>query len=65
MDEPFIIALDDDMSRLACLVSLVGALCVHSLGWQAIGWTLIILGMLTLWLAHQVAIAPLCQDPRC
>ena len=61
MAEPFIIALDDTISRLACLATLVGAVCIRALGWE-IGWVLVIFGVLFLWLARQFAIAPLCSD---
>lgn len=62
VNRPFIISLDDTLSRLACLVSLAGALCIRLLGWE-LGWALIAFGVISLWLAHQFAVAPLCQDP--
>ena len=62
MDKPFIIPLDDKLIRLACLVSLVGALCIRLLGWEALGWAMVAFGALSLWLAHQFGAAPLCDD---
>ena len=62
MNEPFIIALDDTLTRLACLVCMTGALCVGLLGWQVLGWVLLVFGGLFLWLAHEFAVAPLCPD---
>lgn len=63
LNDPFLIAMDDGICRLACLCSLTGALCCQSLRWLAVGWTLFCVGMLMLWLAHQFALAPLCLDP--
>lgn len=63
MDKPFIMPLDDTLIRLACLVSVVGALCIRLLGWEALGWLLMAFAMLSLWLAYQFAAAPLCDDP--
>jgi len=59
VNSSFIIALDDAISRLACLSVLAGALCIRVLGWE-FGWVAVAFGVLSLWLAHQFAIAPLC-----
>ena len=62
MKEPFIIALDDTLSRCACLASMAGALCAGLLGWHVLGCVLVVFGGLFLWLAHEFAAAPLCPD---
>jgi hypothetical protein len=61
VDEPFMILLDDTMSRLACLVSLAGALCIRLFGGQ-LAWALVAFGLILAWLAHQFAIAPLLYE---
>lgn len=62
MKEPFIIALDDTLSRFACLASTAGALCAGLLGWHVLGYVLMVFGGLFLWLAHEFAVAPLCPN---
>lgn len=57
MNEPFVVALDDTLTRLACLVCMAGALCVGLLDWQVLGCVLLVFGGLFLWLAHEFAVA--------
>jgi len=66
LENEFPIRLDNDMTRISALSVLVGATIVQYAGWTVAGWVLVVLGFLTLWLAHQLAIAPLYDNaPGC
>ena len=62
--EEFPVQLDDSMTRAAVLAAFFGAFAHHFLGWTTVGWTVIVLSLLMLWLAHQFAIAPLWDEPE-
>jgi hypothetical protein len=66
LENEFPIRLDNDMTRISTLSVLVGATIVQYAGWTVVGWVLVVFGFLTLWLAHQLAIAPLYDNiPGC
>lgn len=52
------------MTRLAMLAVLSGALAMRLWDWTTVGWVLVAFGMAALWLAHQLAIAPLGYEPE-
>ena len=58
----FIILLDDGMARVATLAILAGAVLIRMLNWTLVGWVAVILGLMALWLAHHLAIAPYLED---
>jgi predicted MFS family arabinose efflux permease len=60
----FPILLDDSLTRAAVLAAILGALVHQILDWTVLGWAVIIVGLLMLWLAHQFAIAPCCDEPE-
>jgi len=64
LDNKFFLPLDDGMMRVAMLTVLSGALTMRLWDWTTIGWVLVALGMAALWLAHQMAIAPLECEPE-
>jgi hypothetical protein len=63
LDEEFPIPLDNHMTCVATLLVLLGAILVRSAGWQTVGWTVAAFGIVTLWLAHHVAIAACYDEP--
>ena len=64
LSREFPIQLDDSMTRTAVLAALLGAFAHYFLDWTVLGWAVIIFGLLMLWLAHQFAIAPCCDEPE-
>jgi hypothetical protein len=62
LDEEFPIPLDDDVTRIAVITVLVGSMLIRFAHWVSAGWVIIAFGILTLWLAHQLAIAPECDE---
>ena len=64
LDREFAILLDGGMTRLAMLAVLSGALAMRLWDWTTVGWVLVAFGMAALWLAHQLAIAPLGYEPE-
>ena len=63
LDEEFPIPLDNGMTCVATLLVLLGAALVSSVGWQTVGWIVAAFGVVTLWLAHQLAIAVSYDEP--
>ncbi len=59
----FPVLFENDVARTACLSILLGATLLRSAGWTVVGWSLIAFGILALWLAHQLAIAPYWDEP--
>jgi hypothetical protein len=62
LDEEFPIPLDDDVTRIAVITVFVGSLLIRFAHWMTAGWVLVAFGILTLWLAHQLALAPEYDD---
>jgi hypothetical protein len=58
LDREFPILMDNDMTRIAVSAVLAGAVLIRLASWTAVGWAVVAFGVLTLWLAHQLAIAP-------
>jgi hypothetical protein len=58
LDKEFPIPLNRDMTRLATTVIFFGAILIRLLNWLTTGWVLVALGLIMLWLAYQMAIAP-------
>ena len=63
LDEEFPIPLDNDMTCVATLLVLLGAALVRSAGWPTVGWIIAAFGVVTFWLAHQLAIAACYDEP--
>jgi hypothetical protein len=59
----FPILLDDSMTRTAVLAAVLGVFVHQFLDWTVVGWAVIVLSLLMLWLAHQFAVAPFCDGP--
>jgi predicted MFS family arabinose efflux permease len=64
LNREFPILLDDSLTRAAVLAAILGAFVHQFLDWTVLGWAVIIVGLLMLWLAHQIAIAPCCDEPE-
>lgn len=64
LSKEFPILLDDSMTRAAVIAAVLGAFVHQFLGWTVVGWAAIIVGLSMLWLAHQYAIAPCCDEPE-
>jgi hypothetical protein len=45
------------------MVVLLGAITIQFVGWSILGWIIVAYGILTLLLAHLVAVAPNCVEP--
>ena len=63
LDGPFIIPLDDDMTRLAVITISLGAVLIRFAHWPVLGWTFVVFGLVKLWLAYHLAIAPCTDEP--
>jgi hypothetical protein len=64
LNREFPILLDDTMTRAAVVAAILGVFVHQYLDWTVIGWAAIILCLMMLWLAHQFAIAPCCDEPE-
>jgi len=53
------------MVRVAIAAFLLGIFWIWVVNWLAAGWAALILSPLFLWLAHQFAIAPCCEETAC
>jgi hypothetical protein len=58
----FPIPMDNEVTRIAVVAILVGSMFIRFASWVAAGWVIVVFGLLTLWLAHQLAIAPECDE---
>jgi len=63
LDRQFPISLDDGLTRMATITVFLGALLFRLTSWATVGWAAIAFGILILWLAHQVAVAPCEEEP--
>jgi hypothetical protein len=63
LDQEFPIPLDDKTARLACVVVLLGAATIRFGGWTILGCVIVAYGILTLWLAYLIAVAPIYVEP--
>jgi hypothetical protein len=63
LDKELPIALNEYTTRMACIIILLGAATIHFLGWYTLGGVFVVYGILTLWLAHLIAKAPICVEP--
>jgi hypothetical protein len=57
----FPIPLDDETTRIATVTVFMGSVLIRFAGWTTLGWATVALGIVTFWLAHQLAVAP-CYD---
>lgn len=57
------IALNTHIACVAVLEVSIGVTILLSTVWTAAGIIVVALGLVTLWLAHQAAIAPCCHEP--
>ena len=64
LDKEFPILLDDSMTRAAVVAALLGVFAHQFLDWTVVGWVVIVLSLLMLWLAHQFAVAPCYDGPE-
>jgi hypothetical protein len=51
------------MTFVAILGIAVGAVVIAFVGWLVVGWVLVTYGLMALYLAHQLGIAPCLDDP--
>jgi len=58
LNKQFPIPLDDGLTRIATTTVFLGALLFRLTSWATVGWAAVAFGLLILWLAHQVAVAP-------
>jgi hypothetical protein len=58
LDKEFPLPLDNDVTRIAVVAVLIGAMFIRFAHWLAAGWLIVAFGLVALWLAHQLAIAP-------
>jgi hypothetical protein len=63
LNRQFPIALDDSLTRLATITVLLGAALFRVTGWATVGWVAVAFGIVMLWLAHEVAVAPYAEEP--
>lgn len=56
-------SLEMGIIRMACAVILLGAAAIRLLDWSILGWALVGIGLLTLWLAYLIATAPCYVEP--
>jgi hypothetical protein len=63
LDKGFPVALDDTVTRIACILILLGGATIRYGGWTTLGWVIVTYGVLTLWLAHLFAVAPAYIEP--
>lgn len=63
LDKECPLSMNNSLTRMACIVILLGAITIRFVGWPALGWVIVAYGMLTLWLAHLVAVAPHWVEP--
>jgi hypothetical protein len=63
LDEEFPIPMDNDVTRIAAIAVLVGSIFIRYSSWVTVGWAVVVFGFVALWLAHQIAIAPECDEP--
>jgi hypothetical protein len=63
LDEVFPIPMNNRIARLASIVILLGTATIEFIGWWVLGWALVIYGILSLWLAHLIAVAPTIVEP--
>ena len=63
LEKEFPIPLNDKTVRIACIAILLGGVIIRFAGWSTIGWVVVAYGILTLWLAHLIAIAPTFVEP--
>ena len=63
LNKQFPIPLDDGLTRMATTTVFLGALLFRLTSWATVGWAAVAFGLLILWLAHQVAVAPYEEEP--
>jgi hypothetical protein len=62
-DRQFAIPLDGGLARMGIVAVFLGAILFRLTDWATAGWAAAAVGILVLWLAHQVAVAPYADDP--
>jgi hypothetical protein len=63
LEREFPIPFDDDLTRMATFAIFLGSLLVRLAQWTTIGWVVVVLGVVTLWMAHHLAVAPYIEEP--
>jgi hypothetical protein len=63
MEKEFPNPLENDIIGIACVEILLGAAAIQFVGWSILGWVIVGLGLLTLWLAYLLATAPCYVEP--
>jgi hypothetical protein len=62
LNKPFPIPLEKGMAKGGVLVVFLGALLIVYVGWTIVGWVVVFYGILLLFLAYHMAVAPLVDD---
>jgi hypothetical protein len=63
LEKEFPIPLNDTTTRIACIAILLGGTIIRFTSWSTLGCVVVAHGILTLWLAHLFAIAPIWVEP--